>query len=146
PLLMRRQKPWSQAQKNAEGENGEVMKNQKHDDVKAVEVEQPKTTTPEAKADEPKAPKNTPVNERLYKLVAQPSIAPKGKQRQIVLKALVDAKEPLTVDQVTKIAEKAGLQAVGGVGPSCRYHLHHLVALGFAEIVNPKIVVEEKAA
>lgn len=120
--------------------------NQPKHDVKAVEVERPKTTTPEAKAEEPKAPKTTPVNERLFKLIAQPSIPPKGKQRQIVLKALADSKEPLTVDQITKIAEKAGLQAVGGVGPSCRYHLHHLVKLGFAEVVNPKLVVEEKAA
>lgn len=120
--------------------------NQPKHDVKAVEVEQPKTTTPVAKAEEPKAPKTTPVNERRYKLIAQPSIPPKGKQRQIVLKALADSTEPLTVDQITKIAEKAGLQAVGGVGPSCRYHLHHLVKLGFAEVVNPKIVVEEKAA
>lgn len=126
------------------------MSKSQNQHVAAVEVETPKATKaankPVAQPAEPKAPRSTPVNERLYSLEAQPSIAPKGKQRQIVLKILADSKTPLTVGDVAKAAELAGLTAVGGIEPSCRYHLHHLVKLGFAKIGNPTIVNEEKAA
>lgn len=116
------------------------VKNQ-NADVEVVEVETPKAEV----TTEPKAPKSTPVNDRLYTLKAAPSIPPKGKQRQIVLKVLADSEEPMTVGQVAKLATELGLTAVGGVEPSCRYHLHHLVKLGFAEIVNPTISLEEAA-
>jgi hypothetical protein len=46
----------------------------------------------------------------------------------------------MTPVQIAELATKAGLTAVGGVLPSCRYHLHHLVKLGIAEVVNPKTV------
>lgn len=91
------------------------------------------------------ASKSTPVESRLYKLVAAPASTPKGIQRQIVLKIMVETKEPLTVSQVTKLAETAGLRAVGGVGPSCRYHLHHLALLGIVEVTNPVTSIETVA-
>lgn len=105
------------------------------------------TSAPVAAASTEVSTKTTPVNERLYSLVAAPSLPPKGKQRQIVLSILQNTKTPLTVDEVTKAATAAGLQAVGGIGPSCRYHLHHLVLLGIAKVENPTIeVVKEIAA
>ena len=118
-----------------------MSKTQKHDQVVAETPKAAETTT---KTTEPKI-KTTPVNERKYKLVSTPSIPPKGKQRQIVLNALsTDKDRGFTVEEVADFATKAGLQAVGGVIPSCRYHLHHLVKLGFVEILNPKIEVSEK--
>lgn len=89
--------------------------------------------------------KSTPVNERRYKLVAEPSIAPKGKQRQIVLNALKSTKNPMTVKEVAAFAAQNGLTAVGGIEPSCRYHLHHLQILKIAEVVNPTVTIEKKA-
>lgn len=86
--------------------------------------------------------KATPVEERLYKMINEPSLPPKGKQRQIVLAILKASKEPLTVAQVTAEAVKLNLSAVGGVGPSCRYHLHHLVLLKIAEVTNPTVEIE----
>lgn len=91
--------------------------------------------------------KATPVNDRQYKLVAEPSIAPRGKQRQIVLAALKSAAgKPMNVKQVAEYATKAGLTAVGGIEPSVRYHLHHLGLLKIAEVVNPTIVIEKPVA
>lgn len=90
--------------------------------------------------------KDTPVNERFYKLVNGPVNA-KGAQRRIVIDILATHENPMTALEVSKLAEAQGLKAVGGVLPSCRYHLHHLVLLGIAEVVNPKIEVEiSKAA
>jgi len=86
--------------------------------------------------------KATPVEERKYSLINEPSLPPKGKQRQIVLSILKASNEPLTVAQVTAEATKQGLSAVGGVGPSCRYHLHHLVLLKIAKVENPTVEVE----
>ena len=115
--------------------------NQTAKEVVAVEV--PKAEAPAATTES--KIKSTPVHDRLYRLVASPSIAPKGKQRQIVLKALSESKEPLTVKDVAKYATEAGLSAVGGIEPSCRYHLHHLVKLGIAEVVNPTTSTEPAA-
>ena len=91
--------------------------------------------------------KPTPVNERLYKIVKPSTMPFKGPQRQIVYDALAGSSEPMSVDAVVKIATAKGLRAVGGIGPSCRYHLHHLVLLGFVEVTNPTttIVIEKKA-
>lgn len=105
-----------------------------------------KNETPKAAAVEVST-KSTPVNDRQYKLVAEPSIAPKGKQRQIVLAALKSANgKPMTVKQVAEFASKNGLSAVGGIEPSCRYHLHHLNLLKIAEVVNPTVTIEKPAA
>jgi hypothetical protein len=105
------------------------------------------TTTVEVVAEEvPKAVapveavvKNTPVPDRLHVLKAAPSIEPKGAQRRIVLNILKEATQPLSIKQIAKRAAIAGLAAVGGVEPSCQYHLHHLVKLGIAEVVNPTV-------
>ncbi len=104
-----------------------------------VTAEEPKTTEePVAELKE----KVTPVEERGYYHVADPAKPFKGKQRQIVASILKDlstgenATSP-TIKQVTTIAKKAGLVAKGGVEPSVRYHLHHLVLLGFAAVANP---------
>src|SRR6185312_10953093 len=82
--------------------------------------------------------KSTPVSERQYKLVAMPAVI-KGKQRQIVCGILNESKKPMTIAEITPLAEKAGLKAIGGVAPSVRYHLHHMVLLKIAEVTNPTI-------
>jgi hypothetical protein len=107
-----------------------------------VVAEEPKLAAAETATVVNATPKKTPVNERQYKLIAQPSLPPKGKQRQIVLSALSASTEPQSVKQVAEFAAKAGLQAVAGVEPSCKYHLHHLVLLGLAEVVNPTLPTE----
>ncbi len=89
--------------------------------------------------------KSTPVNDRSYKLIAAPSITPKGKQRQIVLAAFGDGKKPMTVNEVVQFAEAKGLSAVGGVTPSVRYHLHQMALLKIVEVINPTVVIEKKA-
>lgn len=91
------------------------------------------------------ATKSTPVNDRVYKLVAAPSIPAKGKQRQIVIAAFGDGKSNKTVAEVTKFAEENGLYAVGGIAPSVRYHLHALALLKIVEVVNPTMVIEKPA-
>lgn len=115
----------------------EQVKSQSQNGNVEVKAEQPK----QAVAEQPKAAepvvRKTPVNERKYKLVAAPSVPPKGRQRQIVLEILREANRPMTIDEVTKLATEKGLYAVGGVGPSCRYHLHHLNILGCVTIENP---------
>lgn len=118
------------------------MKNSKNQNVAEVENTVAAVTAEAPKTEEPKAPKPTPVHERRYRLVAEPSITPKGKQRQIVIAALKSSESPMTVKQVAKFASAAGLTAVGGIEPSCRYHLHHLVKLGFVNIENPTIEAE----
>lgn len=103
-----------------------------------VTVEEPKSETPAAELKD----KVTPVEDRGYYHVADPAKPFKGKQRQIVAQILKDlsigenAISP-TIKQVTTVAKKAGLVAKGGVEPSVRYHLHHLVLLGYAAVVNP---------
>lgn len=105
-----------------------------------VETETPTVETPKSSAPVTEAEKivKTAVMERKYKLVAEPSLPPKGKQRQIVLQILREAKgEPLSIAEVAKRATAMGLSAVGGVTPSCRYHLHHLGLMNLVEVVNP---------
>jgi hypothetical protein len=89
--------------------------------------------------------KVTPVLSRSYSRTATLAATYKGKQRQIVAAILRSATEPLTPEQVAKLAEEAGLTAVGGVLPSVRYHLHHLCLLGEASYEAPA-VEEQKAA
>lgn len=74
----------------------------------------------------------TPVNARRYTLAASAPLTAKGKQRQIVLDILRAAEKPMTPEEIAPIATSKGLTAVGGVLPSVRYHLHHLVLLGHA--------------
>ena len=119
-----------------------MKKNQNTAVEENVVIETPKAETTAATIETPKV-KSTPVMERQYVLVANPSITPKGKQRQIVLKALNSTTDPQTIEQITKFATAEGLQAVGGIGPSCRYHIHHLVKLGIAKIVNPSTTVAD---
>jgi len=83
--------------------------------------------------------KITPVNARSYSASAQLQATYKGKQRQIVANILRASKEPLTPEQIAPLAESMGLTAVGGVLPSVRYHLHHLVLLGHAEWTAPAV-------
>jgi hypothetical protein len=79
----------------------------------------------------------TPVADRMYILIKPPSPPPKGRQRQIVVDILKAATEPLTAKQVAAKAGPMGLQAVAGVEPSSRWHLHQLVLLGIAQVVDP---------
>lgn len=122
------------------------MSDKKHETAKpAVVAEQPKSQPAvEAKPAETKT-KATPVGDRRYIYVSSPSII-KGKQRQIVDNIMKNAGKPMTVAEVTELATKAGLSAVGGVGPSCRYHLHHLELEGFVKVENKTttIAVEKK--
>ena len=50
----------------------------------------------------------------------------------------------MTIGEMTPLADSKGLVAIGGTGPSVRYHLHHLVKLGIAEVVNATRTVEVK--
>lgn len=98
-------------------------------------VEQPKA----AVSTEVKTSK-TAVLERRYVLKNEPSLPPKGKQRQIVLQILRENKDkPMTIDEIYPIAEKLGLVAVDGVKNSVRYHLHHLELARLVEVVNPTV-------
>lgn len=102
---------------------------------KKVEVEQPKV---EQSAATQQKPAITPVDSRQYKLIQEPSIPPRGKQRLIVLQILRENKEkPMTIAEITPLAAKMGLSAIGGVGPSVRYHLHQMELLGQVQVVNP---------
>jgi hypothetical protein len=102
----------------------------------------PASTAAPTVAEEPKI-KATPVEERKYKLAeAGKPMAFKGKQRQIVFDVLLASKNPLTISEVAKAAEEKGLRAIGGVEPSCRYHLHHLTKDGVTSVENPTITIE----
>jgi len=118
------------------------MKNSKNTEVKANESVAAQTTTTAVE----KTTKNTPPAERRYQLIAAPAIAPRGKQRQIVIAALAqDPNREFTIDEITKFATTAGLTANAGVKLSCMWHLHHLSKLGVAKVVNPTIEVEAPA-
>lgn len=72
-----------------------------------------------------------PVMSRVYTLVAAPTTAPKGKQRQIVLSII--ARGPATIAQVAAIWEAEFISVnrpIDGVLSSVRYHLHHTTLLG----------------
>jgi hypothetical protein len=88
--------------------------------------------------------KVTPVEERLFELAVDPSVEQKfrGKQRQITFDSLKSSPVPLSIDDIAKIAEEAGLKAKGGVAPSVRYHMHFLTKDGFTKVTNPTIVIE----
>ena len=77
----------------------------------------------------------TPVMNRKYTRTDMPVEVFRGKQRQIVATILNAAKEPMSVEEVSKLAAEAGLVAIGGVIPSVRYHLHHLGLLGYVKTV-----------
>ena len=124
------------------------MKNEKHstkENGNVVVAETPKPAVAAVKPEEPKAPKSTPPAERRYQLIAAPAIAPRGKQRQIVIAALSQDKDrAFTIEEVTSFATAAGLTANAGVKASCMWHLHHLQKLGVAKVVNPMVETEEK--
>ena len=78
---------------------------------------------------------STPVADRKYQLQENCPVSFKGKQRQIVRDILAtDQKKEWTLKEVTKLAIEKGLQAVGGVEDSCRYHLHNLNLAGFVKV------------
>jgi hypothetical protein len=87
----------------------------------------------------------TAVDDRLHKLTAETvknkELKFRGKQRQIVLDVLRNSPDAMTIAQVAKLAAKAGLNAVGGVEPSVKYHLHHLTKDGFVEVTNPTTIL-----
>jgi hypothetical protein len=62
-----------------------------------------------------------------------------GSAAQIVLTILGAAGGPIEITEVTKLAETAGLRAVGGVGPSVRYHPPPPHLLGVTAVVNPTV-------
>jgi len=100
-------------------------------------AEQPKSETPKTAAESfEKVVKIAPA-ERKYKLVAPPTTAPRGKQRQIVLKALTEANgEPRSAKDIEPIAKAAGLTANAGVLASVAWHLHQMKLSGQVEIVG----------
>lgn len=106
----------------------------------AVVAETPKPTTPLLKKET--VTKKTAVNDRKFKLIKEPSMAFKGRQRQIVIEVLKAAKEPMSGDEIAIPAATLGLQATAGVAASVKWHLHHLVLMGYVECVNPNTTVE----
>lgn len=93
--------------------------------------------------------KVTPVPERKYIVsaaVTENESKFRGKQRQIVFDLLKASTEPMTIEELTPLAEEKGLKAIGGVEPSVRYHLHHLAKDGLVEVTNPKILIEVETA
>ncbi len=71
---------------------------------------------------------------RKFRLLKLPATTPRGVQRQIVLRCLLDANgEPRTVKELTIPATTYGLVAVGGIEASVKWHLHQLVKLGLVE-------------
>jgi hypothetical protein len=99
-------------------------------------------TTPVAEVLAAPTTKSTPVEERKYALVESTAKSFKGKQRQIVFDILLANQKEMTIDEIAAIAEEKGLRAIGGVVPSCRYHLHHLTKDGVTKVTNPTITVE----
>lgn len=78
-------------------------------------------------------PAVVPVLNRSYSLIAAPTTAPKGKQRQIVLTILSANPSPMTIAEVAAIWTSSYLHInspVDGVLNSVRYHLHHLTLDG----------------
>lgn len=114
------------------------MKNSKNVETTTTAATEVITETPKT-LEQIKAAQ-VPVANRSYKLISEPAATPKGKQRQIVLNILRAAKEPMNVEQIAKLAKEQGLTAVGGVLPSCRYHLHQMKLLGLVEEIKPVAV------
>ena len=83
-----------------------------------------------------KTTKTSP-KDRKYVFLAAPKESPKGKQRQIVLRILLEAKEPMTAHEAAKLAGPLGLTAAAGVEASVGWHLHQMTLLGIAKVVNP---------
>jgi hypothetical protein len=63
----------------------------------------------------------TPTMDRTYQLKTDLTTNPKGKQRLIVLTILREAKEPLHVTEIARLAEEAGLTATAGVKAFTRW-------------------------
>ena len=83
-------------------------------------------------------PKRQPLGNRVFTLVAQPSLPPKGKQRQICLRILVEAGEAgTTIQAAAKKAKEYELSTVDTIENSVKYHFHHLVLLGLAAESTP---------
>lgn len=105
-----------------------------------AETPKPATTAPLLKKET--VTKKTAVNDRRFKLIKEPSMAFKGRQRQIVIEVLKTAKEPMSGDEIAIPAATLGLQATAGVAASVKWHLHHLVLMGYVECVNPQTTIE----
>lgn len=113
-----------------------------------VATEQPKAETPKVAAStSTPAVAKTPVGDRIYALIAPPSITPKGKQRQIVLAAFGGKlNQPMRTEDIVAYATKAGLTANAGAEASTKWHLHQMFKLGILKVVNPTVEKAEKAA
>lgn len=115
------------------------MANEQKSNVKSgatAVAEQPKSETPKAAAETTEKVIKIAPAERKYKLIAAPTTAPRGKQRQIVLKALTEGKEPMSAKDIEPIAKAAGLTANAGVLASVAWHLHQMKLAGQVEIVG----------
>ncbi len=75
-----------------------------------------------------------PIDGRRFRLLKMPAQTPRGVQRQIVLRCLLDQNgQPATAKELTPAATTYGLVAVGGIEASVKWHLHQLVKLGLVE-------------
>ena len=73
------------------------------------------------------------VEEKYFKWVPESQSTWKGKQRQIVVDILMAAEDEMEFADIVTLAEEAGLEAIGGVRDSVKYHLNHLVKAGCVE-------------
>ena len=105
-----------------------------------VEVTSTESTNAVATATAAPTVKQTPVFDRQYKLKGTMPQGLKSKQGSIVLEILAAAAEPMTIKQIAPIAEEKGLNAIGGVEPSVRYHLHMFKKSDIVEVINPTFV------
>jgi len=118
-----------------------MSKTKNAESTESTEMEIPSTPAP-VKVTKTYAMLGDAPYRRVYKFVAMPPLAPKGKQRLYTLNALQQLGSG-TVKEIAKLTAEFGLTSVTGVETSTAWHLHHLVKLGYAEIVIPS---SEKAA
>lgn len=112
----------------------------------AVAAEQPKPAEVKAVKAEAKV-KKTPIDNRLYTLVAMPSVPPKGKQRSTILQAIakLDGKE-FTAKDLIPFCKEANYNATAGIEASVKWHLHQMELLKIVAVSNLTITVEEQKA
>jgi hypothetical protein len=74
--------------------------------------------------------------DRVYRLVKTPTVPPLGRQRQIVLTVMMNAKgEKRSVKQVADEANTMQFFAAAGTEPSVAWHLNEMRKRGEVEVV-----------
>jgi len=106
-----------------------------------VVAETPKTTVPVVQMVERK----TSPDQRRYTLIKRPPLAPKGRQRFIVLHLLIEAqkngKKDVSAEELVPAADALQYYAEAGTLASIRWHLHQMRLGGLVRLTNEVTMV-----